>query len=82
MQVGNVNDIAKFKAVKDGETVVTIGGTMEPCIHVKVFPDGMMADLFWHADFWYAKSDGRLVMERMARGMGVPPTTVEYFGAK
>jgi len=70
--------VTKFKAIRGKITNISINGENLETLHLKVTLEGF-AGMFWHADYWFRKSDGRMVISRMAQGAGVPITTTELY---
>lgn len=73
--------VTKFKAVKGELMKIMVNGRETEALYVKVTLTGFAA-VFWQAEFWFRPSDGRLLLTKMARGMGVPITTTELVEEK
>ncbi len=72
----NLNQIAEFKAVKKKEETIDLGGSKVESVKVKVALTGLIGS-FFHFDFYFRKSDGRLLLENYPEvKKGVPNRVV------
>jgi len=75
--VGYNRTMMKLGAEKVQVEKITINGRDEEAWRVLVKPEGIYA-LFWHADFWFRKSDGAYLKFEAIDGIGEPVTFMEF----
>jgi hypothetical protein len=75
-------DIFEMEARNTGTETVRINGKNIETIRVRIGPTGF-ASAFWHADYWYRKTDFRYIRYEAVNGMpGTPPTIKELIEEK
>jgi hypothetical protein len=65
-----------MQSVKLAEEYVTVNGTQQTTLHVRVALAGIFAR-FWHADYWFRKSDGRFLKGIWVEKPGAKPCVTE-----
>lgn len=72
----NLNQIGEFIAIKNGDEIIDLNGAKIDTIKVKVTLTGFIGN-FFHFDFNFRKSDGRLLVENYPADTRGIPTKVE-----
>jgi hypothetical protein len=69
-------NLGGMQAAKLNEESVTVNGTQHTGVHVRVALAGIFAR-FWHADYWFRKSDGRFLKGIWVEKPGAKPCVTE-----
>jgi hypothetical protein len=67
----------KMLAEKTSVEKITVNGKTEETWHVVVKPEGFYS-VFWHADYWFRKTDGAYLKYEAIESFGAQPTVAVF----
>jgi hypothetical protein len=74
-------DLVVFEVTNKGDESVVVDGRTIACVHVRMGLTGVWA-MLWHGDYWFRKTDGRMIKYQGSGVPGYPPMSYEYLGEK